>query len=48
MTKKQQPKKKPAPKPKPEKRKGASPAEAEHKQPAFKRLLFGEEKPDLT
>ena len=48
MTKKQQPKKKPAPKPKPEKRKGASPAEAEHKQPALKRLLFGEEKPDLT
>lgn len=48
MTKKQQPKKKPAPKPKPEKRKGAAPAEAEHKQPALKRLLFGEEKPDLT
>ena len=48
MTKKQQPKKKPAPKPKPEKRKGSSPAEAEHKQPALKRLLFGEEKPDLT
>lgn len=47
--KKQQPKKKTAAmKPKPEKKKAAAPAEAEHKQPALKRLLFGEEKPDLT
>lgn len=48
MTKKQQPKKKPAPKPKPEKRKGASPAEAEHKQPALSGSCLAEEKPDLT
>lgn len=46
--KKQQPKKKTAaPKSKIEKKKPAS-AETESKQPALKRLLFGEEKPDLT
>lgn len=46
--KKQQPKKKTAAlKTKPVKKKAAS-AEAEHKQSALKRLLFGEEKPDLT
>lgn len=37
-----------AAKPKPEKKKGAVAVEAENKQPALKRLLFGEEKPDLT
>lgn len=46
--KKQQPKKKAAVlKTKPAKKK-AAPAESESRQPALKRLLFGEEKPDLT
>ena len=46
--KEQQPKKKAAVlKTKPAKKK-AAPAESESRQPALKRLLFGEEKPDLT
>lgn len=46
--KKQQPKKKAAVlKTRPAKKK-AAPAESESRQPALKRLLFGEEKPDLT
>lgn len=48
MAKKQQPKKKATtPKSKPEKQKSAA-SDAESRQPALKRLLFGEEKPDLT
>lgn len=47
MKKQQLKKKTAAPKSKAEKKK-AEPAETESKQPALKRLLFGEEKPDLT
>lgn len=47
--KKQQQKKKPLPsREKPKKKRTAAPVEGENKQPALKRLLFGEEKPDLT
>ena len=51
MKKKQQKKKSSPPKAAPEKKKGVSVKdgeEAPQKQPFFKKLIFGEEKPDLT